>query len=300
MLTGIHFLLTYGCTFECDHCFLYCSPEASGTFSRIQMDNVLSEAEKIGSLECIYFEGGEPFLFYVLMLEGMRMARARGFKVGLVTNAYWATNLEDAELWLKPVADIGIEELSLSDDAFHQYDDAQNTARMALQAAQKLNLPVGSICIEVPREKAGDGDSGGKGKPIVGGNVRFRGRAVEKLSEGLPRTPRDQFRECPYEELEKPKRVHVDCYGNVQVCQGISMGNMWQTPLSRLMAEYNPHKHPICGPLLKGGPVQLAGEYGITPDDGYIDACHFCYNVRKALIDKHPEYLAPRQVYGLE
>ena len=33
MLTGIHFLLTYSCTSECDHCFLYCSPNAKGTFT---------------------------------------------------------------------------------------------------------------------------------------------------------------------------------------------------------------------------------------------------------------------------
>jgi len=40
----------------------------------------------------------------------------------------------------------------------------------------------------------------------------------------------------------------------------------------------------------------------MTPDDGYeyVDACRFCYLVRLALIDKFSQYLAPRQVYGLE
>lgn len=28
MLTGVHLLLTYTCNFACDHCFLYCGPEA--------------------------------------------------------------------------------------------------------------------------------------------------------------------------------------------------------------------------------------------------------------------------------
>jgi hypothetical protein len=31
-----------------------------------------------------------------------------------------------------------------------------------------------------------------------------------------------------------------------------------------------------------------------------VDECHYCFEVRKALIDKFPEYLAPRQVYGIE
>jgi hypothetical protein len=122
---------------------------------------------------------------------------------------------------------------------------------------------------------------------------------VEKLIEGLPLTPPEQFVECKDEELEKPGRVHLDCYGNVHMCQGISMGNMWETPLSELDASYDAHSHPICGPLLKGGPVQLAKEYGVSLADGYVDACHMCFEVRKALLDRFPEQLAPKQVYGL-
>ncbi len=41
MLTGIHFLLTYQCNFECDHCFLYCAPHAKGTFTLDQLRKVL-------------------------------------------------------------------------------------------------------------------------------------------------------------------------------------------------------------------------------------------------------------------
>lgn len=33
MLTGIHILLTYTCTRECDHCFLHCGPKQEGTFT---------------------------------------------------------------------------------------------------------------------------------------------------------------------------------------------------------------------------------------------------------------------------
>jgi hypothetical protein len=298
MISGIHFLLSYSCTFECDHCFLYCSPQAQGTFTRRQIETVLDDAKKRGVVKGVCFEGGEPFLFHPLLVEGVRMAKERGFRILLVTNAYWATNAEDAELWLKPLAEIGIDDLSLSDDAFHQGDDeALNTARRAYEAAKKLGMPVGDICIEAPKVGAERTDE--KGDPIIGGNVRFRGRAVEKLIEGLPLTPPEQFVECKDEELEKPGRVHLDCYGNVHMCQGISMGNMWETPLSELDASYDAHSHPICGPLLKGGPVQLAKEYGVSLADGYVDACHMCFEVRKALLDRFPEQLAPKQVYGL-
>ena len=67
-----------------------------------------------------------------------------------------------------------------------------------------------------------------------------------------------------------------------------------------LVENYDPDSHPICGPLLKGGPALLAKKYGVKHDDKYITACHFCYLMRLTLIDRFPQYLAPRQVYGLE
>jgi hypothetical protein len=106
--------------------------------------------------------------------------------------------------------------------------------------------------------------------------------------------------ECPYEDLASPSRVHVDAYGNVQICQGISMGNCWITPLSELVRDYDAQKHPICGPLLRGGPIRLVEEYGLDLNDEYVDECHLCYTARLALLDKFPEHLAPRQAYGLE
>ncbi|MCK4723487.1 MAG: radical SAM protein, partial [Dehalococcoidia bacterium] len=79
---------------------MYSGPDAKGTFTLSQMRQVLDELIKIGTIEIVYFEGGEPFLFYPLMVEGIRIARDVGFKTGVVTNSYWATSEEDAELWL--------------------------------------------------------------------------------------------------------------------------------------------------------------------------------------------------------
>jgi hypothetical protein len=78
------------------------------------------------------------------------------------------------------------------------------------------------------------------------------------------------------------------------------MGDMWQTPLSDLITKYDPKAHPICGPLVQGGPYFLAKNYGIDHEDTYVDACHFCYDLRKSLINKLPQYLTPRQIYGLD
>ena len=134
---------------------------------------------------------------------------------------------------------------------------------------------------------------------MVGGGALFKARAADKLTEGLPTTSPERFTACEHEELVSPKRVHVDALGNVHLCQGVSMGNMWKTPLSRLVREYDPEAHPICGPLVRGGPLALAREHGAPLEQEYVDACHLCFSVRRALLERFPEQLTPPQVYGI-
>ncbi|MFB0516480.1 MAG: radical SAM protein [Candidatus Neomarinimicrobiota bacterium] len=300
MLTEIHFLLTYTCNYECDHCFLYCGPNSEGTFTIKQLRNVFAEIPIIGSIEKVYFEGGEPFLFYPLLLEGTRIARNMGLNVGIVTNSYWATSAEDAELWLKQLLELGVADIFISDDSFHRDKAEDNPAGAALAAAENLGLAAYTICIEEPSVQTEVPGSPDKGSAIVGGSVVFRGRAVEKLTTGLPTRAGAELTQCPYEDLETPTRVHIDPFGNVHFCQGLSIGNIRETPLSTLLRNYVADSHPICGPLVKGGPALLARTYNVKHAANYVDECHFCYLTRLALIERFPQYLAPRQAYGLD
>jgi hypothetical protein len=300
MLSGIHFLLTYKCTMECEHCFVYSGPFSPGTFTSAQLKSVLDESVRMGTVEWIFFEGGEPFMFYPTLLEGVRLARDRGFKVGIVSNSYWAVSEDDAVAALAPIAELGLEYLGVSADSFHYGDAEQIQADNALAAAKRLGISTSPIRIEKPYVESNPGEGQDKGQPVIGGGAMFKGRAVECLTKGLPTRPWRDLKTCPHEELVTPSRVHVDSYGHVHICQGLSMGNMWRKPLFELASEYDARKHPVCGPLVKGGPAELAREYGVEHDAEYVDECHFCYAVRRALVDKFPEYLAPRQVYGLE
>jgi len=299
MLTGLHFLLTYMCNSECDHCFLFSGPRAKGTFTLSQVRELLDEATEIGSIEWIYFEGGEPFLFYPVMLEGIRMARDRGFRVGVVTNSYFATDADDIELWLRPLCGPGIDDFRVSNDPYHYGDEQDTPAMRVREAALKLGLPVAEIHIDEPSVTTGE-DEENRGKPVIGGTTMFRGRTVDKLTAGLPQRPWKEFTSCPHEDLESPQRVHLDPYGHVHLCQGLSMGNAWDTPLSRMVTGYNAATHPVCSLLVKGGPALLAEKFGVNHEDTYVDACHFCYSVRRELLDRLPQYLAPAQVYGIE
>ena len=202
-------------------------------------------------------------------------------------------------VWLHPLADLGINHLSISDDSFH-FGEKNSPAKHALTAASKLGISTSPISIQKPFVESAPGEGQTKGTPIIGGGAMFRGRAVDKLTANLPKRPCNEFVKCPHEDFRSPSRVHVDCYGNVQLCQGISMGNMWQRPLSTLLLEYDVDSHPICGPIDKGGPILLAQQYDVETEDAYIDECHLCFLTRRALIDKFPELLAPKQVYGIE
>ena len=297
-LKGIHFLLTYLCNFECDHCFLYCSSRAKGTFTLERIIETLGEIKKIDSVASVSFEGGEPFLLYPLLLEAIKLSHQQGLRTTIETNTYWATTEKDAELWLKPLHDAGLSLLDVSDDSFHHGDTADTSAKRAINAAKKIGLKTNAISIDKP--KVGPSEGVEKGEPVYQGGPKLRGRAVDKLAAGLPTRPADTFVECPYEDLRNPSRVHLDAFGNVHLCQGLLMGNAWETPLAELVKNYDPDAHPICGPILKGGPAELAKQHRVSFEEESVDACHFCTRTCKALIDRFPQYLGPRQVYGLD
>lgn len=251
-----------------------------GTFTIAQLKTAMDEIQEVPSIKMVYFEGGEPFLYYPLMLEGIRIARSGGLDAGVVTNAYWATSEEDAKLWLESLLQLGVSNISVSDDAFHYGSVKNNKARNAIAALELLEGPVCVLNTE-------------------SGDVMLKGRAVEKLAEDYPKRHWKELIECPHEDLENPNRVHLDAFGNIHLCQGLCMGNAWNAPLSEIIKNYDPDSNPIVKSLLKGGPAGLAMEYKVNHEEFYASECHLCYEVRKSLIDKFPEYLAPEQVYGL-
>ncbi len=295
-LSGLHLLLTYQCNFECDHCFVWGSPWQSGTMTLQDIRRILRQANSLGTVEWIYFEGGEPFLYYPILLKGVEEATRQGYQVGIVTNSYWATDVNDAFEWLRPFAGL-IRDLSISSDLYHWSEKLGQHAKDACQAAEKLDIPIGVISIAQP--EVPDAVSGVGQLPKGESPVMYRGRAAEKLAAQATQRPWEQFTECPYENLREPGRVHVDPFGNLHLCQGISLGNLFQTPLSEICETCDADTHPIVGPLLEGGPVELVRRYGLSHEESYADACHLCYEARRALRERFPEILKPDQMYGV-
>lgn len=283
-LNSLHVLLTYRCNYECDHCFVWGSPKQSGVFTLDNLEKLLQQATMVEEIEEFYFEGGETFIYYPILVKAVHRAGRLGFRVGVVSNGYWATKVDDAVAWLQPLVDAGLDKLEISVDELHGSETAV-ASHPGVLAAEKLGLPVSALTTAV----------GGNGSPVM-----YRGRAAVELIAGRPRRPAASFTSCPYENLTDPGRIHVDPFGNLHLCQGIVVGNVWKRPLAHILETFDPAAHPIAGPLIEGGPYGLARQYRLPlADDGYVDACHLCYTVRQALRETFPAELAPDQMYGV-
>jgi hypothetical protein len=294
-LSGIHFLVTYRCTYTCDHCFVWSSPEAEETMTLAQLRDAIDQAAASGQVTMVYFEGGEPTLAYPVVLEAAARARDKGLEWGLVSNCYWATSVEDARVWLRPFKELGISDLSLSSYAYFVEDADETRLRNAAVAAAELELPmlvleVGApACLDVPGLCLGDV-----------GEVMHKGRAAVELAPARAKRPPDSLTTCPFEDFSEPGRAHLGADGELQLCQGISAGNVWRDGLAAIIERYDPALLPVVREILAGGPWALAQAYGHTPErDAYADECHLCYEVRLALRERFPEVLAPAQCYGV-
>jgi MoaA/NifB/PqqE/SkfB family radical SAM enzyme len=294
-LTGVHLLLTYECNFECDHCFVFGSPRQPGAMSPEQVREILEQSKRLGTVEWIYFEGGEPFLDHAALVAAVGRAHQMGFRVGIVSNGFWATTPAEATACLEPLAG-RVEDLSISSDLYHADEEGTGPEPgYAREAAEKLGIPVEFITIERP--EVADASAAIGQIPAGESGVMHRGRAAAKLSPSIAKTPWEGFTACPFEDLREPERVHVDPLGNVHLCQGISIGNLFDTPLEQICADYVPEAHPIAGPLLAGGPAALVRHFEVPREASYADSCHLCFEARRALRERFPEILTPDQVY---
>ena len=292
-LSGLHILLTYQCTWECDHCFVWGSPWQKGTLTLKQVEEILNQAKDAG-VTSIYFEGGEPFLYYAILKQAVHKASDMGFSVGIVSNAYWASSVADATEWLRPF--VGrLSDLSVSSDLYHCGKCLGERPQNAMVAAKWLGIPTDAISIAEPEVKTEESHGQLEGES----GVMYRGRAAEKLASRAPNYPWQRFDSCPHEDLVEPGRIHLDPLGNLNICQGISIGNVFEKPLKQICEEYDVDMHPICGLLHTGGPAALVTEYNLPHAPRYADACHLCYQARANLRTRFPDLLTPDQMYGV-
>ena len=278
-LTGIHFLITYACSAECDHCFIWGSPRKKSGMTAEQVDEFLDEVVSLGTVTGVCAEGGESFIRYDVILHFLKAATQRGLSASALTNASWVTSREQAQERVREMMAAGLTSLGISTDEWHQKCVPVEKVDLLLAVCKGAGLDASRM--EVKLE-----------------GVMFRGRAAERFAPHMPKRPPGEFTKCAHEQLDAPSRIHLDCYGRLHLCQGLCLGRGGPT---QAVAGYDAAKHPLVSILLQGGPcalAQFAAERGFEMADGYVDACHLCYRAREFLRPFFPELLGPDEMYG--
>lgn len=296
--SNLHILLTYNCSLKCKHCYVFSSPRALGKMSISQISRILDQAQNLDHLDLIYYGGGEPFTQYPILLKAVNYARKRGFNVGVETNGYFARSVDSGIRYLRPLVDMGVSEICISNDYLHYKDPGVSPAKRAIEAAQILGLSTKIADISL----TGTSNTNNNFKTsieVMNPRLMFIGRAADTLFEDQPVSGWNCFDRCPRDDLSDPENLFIDAYGFVQICPGIAIGNVWEHPLGKIIEEFDAGIHPILGALAAGGPTHLIQTLNIKPDQNYVDACHCCYSIRRKLFEQYPHLLAPRQVYGL-
>jgi hypothetical protein len=278
-LTGVHFLISYGCSAECDHCFIWGTPRRDSGMTVELVDRFLDDIMSLGTVTSVCAEGGESFTRYPVLLRLMRRGAELGLGVSALTNAYWATSREETQRRIAELMAAGMSSLGISTDQWHRMHVPLERVELLLEVCEKAGLQASRM------ETAIEG-------------VLFRGRAAERLAPGRPKKPAEELTRCPHEQLAAPARMHLDCYGRLHLCQGLAIGG--RGPADAVRGDH-PASHPIVRLLLDGGPYALArfaAEHGFEIEPGYVDACNLCYRAREFLRSRYPDLLGPDEMYG--
>lgn len=287
---GLHLLLTYKCNARCGHCFLNAGPEHRDVMPQALGLSLIDQASQMPSVNHLFIEGGEPFLFPELVKQLVKHASDRGLWIGALTNGFWALDPDKAKAVLAPMVEAGLQSLSISTDAWHERFVPVERVKIAAAAARDLELDADVMFCQSPDFEYTNlenlQDLVGATEVHAGGIV-CRGRAATDVCVN-GNLDWQSLSVCR-ENLASPGRVHIGPNGEIHLCQGLLLGPSAKSePLEKIFAGYKPESHPIVAKLLAGGPASLAryaNARGWRPAPGYVDACQLCYEVRTFLGD---------------
>lgn len=120
----IEFAITYLCNSKCRHCQLGEEKERKRFPSRMDKDLAVKIVRKLGreyGPESVMTFGGEPLLYPEIVYAIHKEATQVRIPVrDVITNDFWSTKAEEIQETANNLAKSGVNEVSISVDAFHQ------------------------------------------------------------------------------------------------------------------------------------------------------------------------------------
>ena len=316
-LTYLTLIITYQCRSRCAHCCIGAGPDHHNWMTPAEADSclkIITEHNKIRHMTLI---GGEALLNLDLTLTIGKLALARGIpKVEIDTGSSWAVDDEYTEQVISRILEAGLSIGAISVDAFHQQHTPPGRVLRVLQSARKQGLDLQGIATLIqPEDPTNKWDRetfrlidwfGQHGFKVDTAPLILQGRAVNlaRYHNGKRKIPSDRCKGVYFfatEDFRNPGGIQIDSLGSVMLEHGICIGNTHRMPLADILAEYNADTHPIFSVLRRKGPFGLtklpqASGFRLR-DDGYIDKCHLCQEIRTYLLPFFPNILGPEHYY---
>lgn len=316
-IKNLNLLLTYKCPSQCPHCAYYAGLDGSGLMSA---QDVKSYLRALGDhpVESLWIYGGEPFLYFGVLTEVVKIAKRRQIRqIGVLTNGYWSAKPKSGQKRLSLLKQVGLSDIIISTDGFHAQrippELAINGIRSALQVG--FQTVTASVAFLSPRKASNPFNERSEeiwaqlreipGVSLYENPVTMIGRAAKHLLDCCRlRTVRGAKTCRPPSYIggsfERPEGVEIDPDGWVMICPGFSLGNAQMKSLTMLIGEYGNSNNFLWQTIRRKGPAGLlhrAKEEGYVPLKQYASGCHLCFEVRKFLQPHYPEQLAPAECY---
>ena len=303
-------ILSYRCQSGCNHCLYNCGPRWEKEAISVEALRQALEAVTIWPrTPQVHFTGGEPFLHFPLLLEGVRLARELGISRYVETSSSWCTDQTQAVELFATLQEAGLEAILISCSPFHAERIPPARTLRAIRAALDVFGTDGVIVylsnfikvvqlfdVERPtplsRYEERFGVEGAARILWQGYGIISGGRSGYRLGHLVPRHRPVAFAEADCAgDILYAHHSNFDLYGNFisGFCGGLTVGDWHDLPqvLADLQAGSFP---PLIEVLVERGPYglfEMAKERrGYEPlADGYSGKCHLCVDVRRHLVE---------------
>lgn len=295
-LGNIGLLLTFKCQVTCPHCIIQAGPHRTEEMNLDDALNWVAQAAQYRGdhVRVLSLTGGEPFYNLENLQRISDYAATHGMYVSAVTNAYWASSVEEAVRVLRQLPTLKM--ISVSADTYHQvyipFDRVKNTVAAAQECGRLCTVAVCTENEEDPGYQQILEDVYEVIPPeYVFTSLTFAaGRALKRLdSSRYPLTTEVPISACAAANspIILPDGRVIACIGPVvdlQSTHPLVLGNLKERELSDILdeAELNPILHAIrvWGPRKL---IQLASEAGLSEHlpTQYItnSMCNACYSL---------------------
>ena len=254
----------------------------------------VDQAHALGDLRLVGFSGGEPFIYRKDMTEIMRYVHETYELPSVaVTNSFWAATPEKTRAILKPLYDLGLRQLLLSVDDFHQEYVPLERVDNCLKVAKELGIAPTVQCVVTESSKKLDDyldaldikdDEDVTSSEIPCTPIGFAASELPASEFKIrPGVPSDYCSMLQTLIVLPEGTVHL-CCGPTFSDDGLVAGNLHQESLASIVerAEWDPLYNALA---LGNGPgcyVEKAlaetGQDGFLLD-GYASSCHACHHI---------------------